>query len=67
MANYISAMTKTGDVVCYIIDSTDIVSCAEQIHKTSSVVTAAFGRLLTAASLMGSRLKGDGESVDLQL
>ncbi|MCL2425924.1 MAG: Hsp33 family molecular chaperone HslO [Oscillospiraceae bacterium] len=67
MSNYISAMTKSGDVVCYIIDSTNIVARAEQIHKTSAAVTAALGRLLTAASLMGSRLKGETDSLNLQL
>ena len=67
MANFISAMAKSGDVICYVIDSTDIVACAEQIHKTSSAVTAALGRLLTAASLMGARLKNDGDSLNLQL
>ena len=67
MANLISAMAKTGDFICYVIDSTDIVARAEQIHKTSSVVTAALGRLLTAASLMGARLKGDNDSLNLQL
>jgi len=67
MENFISAMAKTGDFVCYVIDSTDIAARAEQIHKTSSVVTAALGRLLTAASLMGARLKGDNESLNLQL
>ena len=67
MANYISAMAKSGDVICYVIDSTEIVAHAEQIHKTSSAVTAALGRLLTAASLMGARLKGDKDTLNLQL
>ncbi len=49
------------------VDSTDIVYRAEQIHKTSAVVTAALGRLLTAASLMGSMLKGKDDSVTLKL
>ena len=67
MMNLISAMAKTGDVICYVIDSTNIVARAEQIHSTSSAVTAAFGRLLTAASLMGARLKGEKDSLNLQL
>ena len=67
MSNYISAMTKSGDIVCYVLDSTDIVARAEQIHKTSAVVTAALGRLLTAASLMSARLKGETDSLNLQL
>jgi len=65
--NYISAMSKSGDVVCYVLDSTEIVASAEQIHKTSAAVTAALGRLLTAASLMGTRLKNETASLNLQL
>lgn len=50
-----------------IADTTSIVYRAEQIHKTSAVVTAALGRLLTAASLMGSMLKGDDDSITLRM
>lgn len=56
-----------GSAVCYAVDSTDIVARAEQIHVTSAVVTAALGRLLTAASLMGSLLKGKDDSLTLRL
>jgi len=48
-------------------DTTDIVARAEQIHQTSAVTTAALGRLLTACSLMGQSLKGEDESISLQL
>jgi len=67
MDNYISAMTKPGDVICYVIDSTGIAARAERIHRTSGAVTAALGRLLTAASLMGGRLKGEKDSLTIQL
>ena len=67
MSNYISTITKSGDIVCYVLDSTDIVACAEQIHETSAAVTAALGRLLTAASLMGARLKGENDLLNLRL
>jgi len=67
MGNYISAMAKSGDVICYVIDSTGIAARAERIHRTSSTVTAALGRLLTAASLMGGRLKGERDSLTIQL
>jgi len=60
-------MAKSGDVICYVLDSTDIAARAEQIHKTSAAVNAALGRLLTAASLMGGRLKGEKDSLTLQL
>jgi len=67
MAKFISAMAKSGDVICYVIDSTDIAARAERIHRTSAAVTAALGRLLTAASLMGARLKGEKDSLTIQL
>lgn len=49
------------------VDSTDIVSAAEQYHQTSAVVTAGLGRLLTAASLMGNMLKGKDHSITLRV
>lgn len=49
------------------IDSTDIVAKAEQLHKTSAVITAALGRLLTAGSMMGNMLKGEKNSISLKI
>ncbi len=49
------------------VDTTDIVGRAEQIHKTSAVVTAALGRLLTAGSMMGNMLKGKDDSITLRI
>lgn len=49
------------------VDTTDIVNRAEQIHKTSAVVTAALGRLLTAGAMMGNMLKGKDDSVTLRV
>lgn len=49
------------------LDSTDIVAEAEQIHKTSAVVTAALGRLLTAASMMGNMLKGNNDTITVRI
>ncbi len=48
-------------------DTTDIVNKAAEIHRSSAVVSAALGRLLTAASLMGSELKGKNDSVTLKI
>lgn len=66
MGKIISAMAKDGSAVCWAIDSTDIVCRAEQIHSTSATVTAALGRLLTAASLMGCNLKAEKASMTLR-
>lgn len=42
----------------FLVDSTDIVQEALDIHKCSSTAIDAFGRLLTAGVMMGSTLKG---------
>ena len=49
----IRCITKDATAVAIVMDSTAIVARAEQIHKTSAVITAALGRALTAASMMG--------------
>lgn len=67
MAKLIRCITSDGLVVAYGIDSTDIVSAAESYHKTSAVVTAALGRLLTAASMMGSMLKGEKDTLTVKI
>lgn len=66
MGKIIRAITSDGAIVAYATDTTDIVSIAERVHKTSAVVTAALGRLMTAASLMGYVLKDD-ESITLRI
>ena len=56
-----------GTVTVMAVDSTDIVNEAADIHKTSAVVSAALGRTLTAASLMGSALKGRDDTLTLKI
>jgi hsp33 protein len=48
------------------ICSRDLTERARQIHKTLPVATAALGRTLAAASMMGNALKSDGASLTLQ-
>ena len=67
MGKITRAISRDGGVVMSFIDSTDIVRRAEQIHTTSATVTAALGRTLTAASLMGYGLKGDETSLTLRI
>ena len=57
MANMIRGISDNGGVVFYGVDSTNIVAEAELIHKTSAVPSAALGRLLNAAAMMGIPLK----------
>ncbi len=67
MGRLIRCITTDGCVTAMALDSTDIVNKAEQIHCTSAVITAALGRLLTAAAMMGSALKNDKGSVTLRI
>ncbi len=67
MGKLIRCITSDGAVAVTAIDSADIVNEAEQIHKTSAVVTAALGRLLTAASMMGTALKTKDGSLTVRV
>lgn len=67
MKNLIRAISENGGIVVSAIDSTNIVKKMEEIHKPSAVVSAALGRLLTGASLMGSNLKNDMDSLTLRI
>ena len=67
MAELIRGLSDNGGVVFCGVDSTDIVCKAEQLHKTSATCSAALGRLLTGAALMGSMLKDDRDSITLRV
>ena len=67
MSNLIRGISENGGVVFCGVDSTEIVRTAEQLHHTSATCSAALGRLLTGASLMGSMLKNDGDSITLRV
>lgn len=72
MSRIIRAMTVDGAVRAAVTDSTDTVNRAIEIHRTMPTASAALGRTLTAASLMGCLMpekddlitlsfRGDGE------
>ena len=61
------AITSDGLVQAAAISSRDLTERARQIHKTLPVATAALGRTLAGASMMGNALKEDGASVTLQI
>ena len=63
----VRAMTKDGWVKAVAITSTGIVERARQIHKTLPTATAALGRLLSAASMMGNMQKIEDGSITLQV
>lgn len=68
MKDYIvRGMTKDGFVKAMAISSTAIVERARMIHKTTPTATAAFGRVLTAASMMGNVQKVENGALTLQI
>lgn len=67
MGKIVRYITEDGSAFVIAADTTDVVSKAEQIHKTSAVNTAALGRLMTAASMMGDMLKGKDDSITLRI
>lgn len=67
MAKVLRCLTQDATVMAMVIDSSDIVARAEQIQQSSAVTTAALGRLLTAASMMGVMLKGKDDTMTLKV
>ena len=68
MTDYlIRGMTKDGFVSVSAVECTGLVERARQIHHTLPLATAALGRTLAAASMMGEGLKSDNGSVTVQI
>ena len=63
----VRAISKDGYVKAVAVSTRDLTERARQIHKTLPVATAALGRALAAASMMGNALKADGSSLTLQI
>lgn len=67
MSELVRMISTDGTLTVIAVDSTDIINRMEKIHMTSAVTSAALGRLLTAASMMGAVLKGKDHSITLRL
>lgn len=68
MSDYlVRGMSMDGFVKVAAICSTELVRRGAQIQKTTPNATAAFGRALTAASMMGNMQKVDDGSITLQV
>ena len=63
----VRGMTMDGFVKVVAIRSTELVRRGATIHKTTPNATAAFGRALTAASMMGNMQKVENGSMTLQI
>ena len=63
----VRAMSRDGFVRATAISSRELTERARQIHRCLPMATAALGRLLTAASMMGNLQKEPDSSVTLQV
>ena len=62
----VRAISRDGTVNAVAVTTRYLTEEARQIHHTLPVATAALGRALAAASMMGNALKDSGSSVSLQ-
>ena len=68
MSDYlVRGMSMDGFVKAVAIRSTELVRRGAEIQKTTPNATAAFGRALTAASMMGNMQKVENGSMTLQI
>ena len=60
-------MTQDGSARLVVINSTEMVNGMREAHKTSPTATAALGRTITAASMIGTLLPDAGDTVTISL
>lgn len=63
----VTATALSGKVRALAIRSTNLVKEALRIHKTSPVATAALGRFLTGTLFLADTLKGEGDSLTVNI
>lgn len=61
----ILAHNKKISIIC--ADTTNLVEKARQTHDLSPIVTAAFGRMLTIATIMGVEMKSTKDKLTIQI
>lgn len=67
MGKIIRALSEDGGMLCSAVDSTDMVREMASMHEMSAAVTAALGRVVTVASIMGGMLKYEGDRLTLRI
>ena len=60
-------MTQDGSARLVVINSKDMINGMREAHKTSPTATAALGRTITAASMIGTLLPDPGDTVTITL
>ena len=67
MNKLVRMISEDGTLYCLTLDSTEMVKEMQSIHNTSKLCSAALGRLITAASMMGALLKGEKDTLTLKI
>ena len=68
MADYvIRATAAEGQIRAFAATTRDLVEEARKAHNTSPVATAALGRLMTAAVMMGWDMKGENDLLTIKI
>ena len=63
----IKALAHNGKISITCANTTNLVEEARRIHDLSPVATAAFGRILTIASIMGNEMKNQNDKMTIQI
>lgn len=66
MSKVLTAIDRSGSFTVDLTISTEVVETARQIHQTTPLATAALGRTLTGAGLMGLSLKKADDKLTVQ-
>ncbi len=67
MDQLVRAITAGGGVKAVAVTARELTEQARNIHRTLPTATAALGRTLAAAAMMGNALKEDAASLTLQI
>lgn len=63
----IRGIDKLGRLRIFVASTTNLVEEAREMHGTSPTATAALGRSLTAASMMGIMMKNDNDTLTIKI
>ena len=67
MDHILRASAGNGSMRIFVADTKQTAQKSFELHKTSPVMSAAMGRALTAAAIMGSMLKSEDDLISIQI
>lgn len=63
----VRATAANGQIRAFAVTSKELVETARRHHNTSPVITAALGRLMSGAVMMGAMMKGEKDLLTIQI